>query len=410
MKKILILILGLILIGVLTYFCFENKIGTIKQELETSANNALISNNFTDVKAKLVGDGFETTTIMKLTGNASSTEAKDAAGSLAGAVIGVSGVDNQLIVKQETLASIPEDLESLEDISPEPQVAPEPEIQQEKVKIPSPYTFSASKDKNGHIILDGYIDSEDTHMDVIAQASELFGSKNITDNLKVIKGAPDNWDKVTQFNLSKLKDVDYGDVQLRDTNYAFNGFISSKEAEKIKISLLSAAKSTMDKYSDYSGNFEVTTPKPKEVVKEEPKSPAKESESKEAKESKLCQKELVELSTRQKIQFEYNKSNIKKDDTKALDNVVKLLKECSFKAKEILEIGGHTDSIGNATYNKKLSQARADSVKNYLTQHGIEKDKLVSLGFGEKKPIVSNMLKEGRAKNRRIEFKIKEVK
>ena len=75
----------------------------------------------------------------------------------------------------------------------------------------------------------------------------------------------------------------------------------------------------------------------------------------------------------------------------------------------LVEIGGHTDSIGSYGYNKELSQKRANSVKNYITQHGIDNTKLKAIGYGERNPIVSNMLKSGRAKNRRIEFIIKEI-
>ncbi len=405
MKKILIILLGLLLIGILTYFCFQDKIGTIRENLETNANSILMSNNLTDAKAGLIGNGFETTTIMKLTGNAPSVESKEEVGRLVAAVGGVSSVDNQLLVARQELVSIPEDIEEIQPISiPEPELEPEPEEEpkQAVVEVPSPYLFDAFKDKNGHLTLDGYVDNEDAHMDLIAQASELFGSKNITDNLKIAKGAPQNWEKVIQYNVSKLKDVDSGNIKLHDVNYAFNGFISSDEAQKLKISILSDAKSTMEQYSNYSGNFEITTPAPKEkeVIAQEPK----------LKDSKLCQKELITLASRQKILFEYNKADIKKDDTTALDSVVKILKECKFNEKEILEIGGHTDSIGNAPYNQKLSQQRANSVKDYIIKQGIDKSKLITHGYGEKKPMVSNMLKSGRAKNRRIEFKIKEVK
>ena len=402
MKKILILLLGLLLIGILTYFCFQDKVDTIRADLEASANSTLMSNNLVDVKAKLIGNSFETTTIMKLTGEVPTLEAKEEAGRLVGAVLGVSSVDNQLLVARQELVSIPEDIEEIVPIPipEETELKPDPEPKQAVVEVPSPYLFDASKDKNGHLTLDGYVDNEDAHMDLIAQASELFGSKNITDNLKIAKGAPQNWEKVIKYNVSKLKEVDYGDIKLHDTNYAFNGFISSDEAQKLKTSILSDAKSTMEQYSKYSGNFEIATPTPKEVITKKPK----------LKDSKLCQKELNALSSRQKILFEYNKADIKKDDTTALDSVVKVLKECKFNEKEILEIGGHTDSIGNAPYNQKLSQQRANNVKDYIIKQGIDKSKLTTHGYGEKKPIVSNMLKAGRAKNRRIEFKIKEVK
>ena len=69
-----------------------------------------------------------------------------------------------------------------------------------------------------------------------------------------------------------------------------------------------------------------------------------------------------------------------------------------------LEIKGHTDNVGSESYNQKLSEERANSVKTYLISKGIEGSKITSSGFGLSKPIASNDTADGRAKNRRVEF------
>lgn len=69
-----------------------------------------------------------------------------------------------------------------------------------------------------------------------------------------------------------------------------------------------------------------------------------------------------------------------------------------------VEIQGHTDSQGNKTKNQELSLARAESVKAWLVNKGIDKSRITTKGFGPDKPIASNGTAEGRAKNRRIEF------
>jgi len=69
-----------------------------------------------------------------------------------------------------------------------------------------------------------------------------------------------------------------------------------------------------------------------------------------------------------------------------------------------VEIQGYTDNIGSSTSNQKLSQKRADAVKLWLVQKGIDATRLVAKGYGEDNPIASNNTKEGRQKNRRISF------
>jgi OmpA-OmpF porin, OOP family len=74
-----------------------------------------------------------------------------------------------------------------------------------------------------------------------------------------------------------------------------------------------------------------------------------------------------------------------------------------------IEIHGHTDSIGSENYNLYLSRKRARSVIAFLTEQGIDSRRLTFEAFGYSKPIESNRSNAGRAKNRRVEFKILNV-
>ena len=67
---------------------------------------------------------------------------------------------------------------------------------------------------------------------------------------------------------------------------------------------------------------------------------------------------------------------------------------------------GHTDNRGARAYNQRLSEERAASVLRYLIEHGVEKERLESRGFGPDEPKTTNDTEEGRATNRRVEFKI----
>jgi OOP family OmpA-OmpF porin len=101
------------------------------------------------------------------------------------------------------------------------------------------------------------------------------------------------------------------------------------------------------------------------------------------------------------VEFDFDKSTIKKGYYDDIDSLVKVMKE--YPDLNVV-IEGHTDSVGTDAYNKKLSQRRAESVKKYMVEKGgIDANRLKAQGFGEEKPIASNKTKEGRQQNRRVE-------
>lgn len=103
------------------------------------------------------------------------------------------------------------------------------------------------------------------------------------------------------------------------------------------------------------------------------------------------------------INFDTGKSSISKDSEEALTAILAILEEYP-NAKFSVE--GHTDSVGSASNNKKLSNERAASVKTYLVSNGVAESRLESEGFGEEKPIADNKTRAGRAKNRRVEINL----
>jgi outer membrane protein OmpA-like peptidoglycan-associated protein len=71
-----------------------------------------------------------------------------------------------------------------------------------------------------------------------------------------------------------------------------------------------------------------------------------------------------------------------------------------------LAIAGHTDNVGNAEKNLELSKGRAAAVKAYLVAKGVAADRMTSDGFGDTQSVADNTTTEGKAKNRRVEFKV----
>jgi OOP family OmpA-OmpF porin len=72
------------------------------------------------------------------------------------------------------------------------------------------------------------------------------------------------------------------------------------------------------------------------------------------------------------------------------------------------EVAGHTDAKGSDTYNLRLSQRRAEAVRGYLVQQGVEPSRLTAVGYGESQPVADNATEAGRAQNRRVELRITE--
>lgn len=101
--------------------------------------------------------------------------------------------------------------------------------------------------------------------------------------------------------------------------------------------------------------------------------------------------------------FDTDKATLKSMSYIELDKLVEIMTN---NPKMKIEIGGHTDNVGSKTYNQKLSQSRAEAVVNYLVSKNISSDRLSSKGYAFDEPIATNDTPEGRAQNRRVEFKI----
>jgi outer membrane protein OmpA-like peptidoglycan-associated protein len=103
------------------------------------------------------------------------------------------------------------------------------------------------------------------------------------------------------------------------------------------------------------------------------------------------------------IFFDTGKSELRPESSPELDRLVTTLNEFP---KMVIEVRGHTDNTGSNEINNKLSQDRADAVREYFISKGIEPDRVGSKGFGETKPVAANDTEEGRQRNRRVEFMI----
>ena len=103
------------------------------------------------------------------------------------------------------------------------------------------------------------------------------------------------------------------------------------------------------------------------------------------------------------ILFNTGKATLRSESFVELDKLVRLLNE---NPQVRIEVSGHTDNVGSASLNKRLSKERALSVKNYLQLKGIDAARIEYEGYGFDRPIEPNTTEAGRAANRRVEIEV----
>ena len=116
------------------------------------------------------------------------------------------------------------------------------------------------------------------------------------------------------------------------------------------------------------------------------------------------QASLDEIVRGEHIAFESNSAVLTPKGRAVVDKVIPALKRSS---EAVIEIGGHTDSYGDPDYNLQLSRTRAESVRQYLADHGVT-NRLTAVGYGASRPLSQDRTRAASKKNRRIEFRVKE--
>jgi outer membrane protein OmpA-like peptidoglycan-associated protein len=101
------------------------------------------------------------------------------------------------------------------------------------------------------------------------------------------------------------------------------------------------------------------------------------------------------------VTFGFDQSSLQPQFYPVLDNVANTLQQYN---QTVIEVAGHTDSLGTDAYNQQLSERRAGAVADYLGTRGITRDRMMVVGAGKTRPIASNDTEEGRAENRRVEI------
>jgi len=244
----------------------------------------------------------------------------------------------------------------------------------------SPYTFKAEKGADGAVVLNGYVRSEEERVRVLDQANALFPNRVTDRTVRIADGAPNpNWGDVLSQNIVDLNQLDSGMFQMSDLRSVITGVTSSTD-------IRDAVSARAASLAGYNGDANITIP----------------DSGGEIKSQSECQSLLDSIKTGKKINFAYNKADVR--GAQSFDLLNDLAAAANRCAAFRINVEGHTDSDGSEVYNQRLSEARANTVVAYLTANGVARERMQAIGFGEAKPIGDNATNEGKAQNRRIEF------
>lgn len=225
------------------------------------------------------------------------------------------------------------------------------------------------------VVVAGTVPDEATRIQVLTRLRELYGSERVVDQLTLgAVVAPPQWSQHLQKVLSpSLKQVSHGQLSVQGNIIDLKGEVAN-EAVRQQVA------------SDMAGSLNPTY-----TVRNGLRVAAQEQN-------------LVDQTLGNRIvEFEAGSAVLRPTGTALLDEMAVALSR--LKGKKV-EVVGHTDALGGRVANVALSLARAEAVKTYLVGKGLVADSINTTGLGPDRPVASNATDEGRARNRRIEFRV----
>lgn len=248
----------------------------------------------------------------------------------------------------------------------------------------APYTLAIQW--NGEMLtIKGYVGSDQDKAIIEQQIVSAFAGKKIQQELTLAVGAPQNWTKLTSQLLKQIKTFALASIQMVDDAI----YISGKTNTSKEVTALENGIRPFSRESNSQGYVFTTR-----VVALD-------------KAAIICQETFTKLLKDDSIHFETGTTSI---DIRSDDLLKKLADTAIFCANSTIIITGYTDNVGDIVDNLHLSEQRAKVVKGRLfTQGGVPFKRLKAIGKGANSPIASNETKDGRAKNRRIEFTVEDI-
>ena len=246
--------------------------------------------------------------------------------------------------------------------------------------IPVPYRFGLTG-AAGKATIDGHLPDAATKAEVMEAVRARYPG-GVTDRVDVAPGAPAGFAEAIFALLPGLSRLSDGGFDLSGSTVAIRGGVLT---EAIGRQVLGRMKGLLPAGFTLAGPGPVVLPPPAQV------------------DAATCQALLARVQTGDKILFETGRAALDQRSIAVLDALVGGSLAC---ASARITVEGHTDSDGDPTSNRALSEARAAAVADYLVAAGIDRNRLVAVGYGETRPIATNDTADGKQLNRRIDFRV----
>lgn len=227
----------------------------------------------------------------------------------------------------------------------------------------------------GQVLVSGTVADEASKLGVLTRLREIYGAERVVDQISVgAVATPANWNNYVQKLITpELKQISRGQLKIDGSNVSLKGEVAN-EAQRQKIA--STVATSLNPTYTVSNGLRVS-----------------------ASDQGILDNTLANRT----IEFDSGKATLTPSGRAILDEMSAAMLKLKDRKVDII---GHTDNQGLRASNQGLSQARAQAVKDYLGSHGIKSDLLSASGQGSDRPIASNDTPDGRARNRRIEFRL----
>ncbi len=287
-------------------------------------------------------------------------------------------------------------------------------LEYQRIQLPTikPYIWRIDF-QAGRVTLSGNVPNEDTKQRLIVATEERFPGAAVIDQLEIAAGKPRGWKDNINAGIDAVSRLKRGSVTLigRDMTVrgvASNDYVKKEVAQELRRSLSRSIrlvnKVRVEKVAvedENTPDYDLYEKRKQDYMRVT----EEELDSDKAVKASTCERYLNTLVSRTSIRFAPASAKLGKDSYKLLDRLAFVANRCE---QAVIEIAGHTDSDGTKKFNHFLSFKRARSVADFLASRGISKDRLVAVGYGETRPIAPNNSRANKAKNRRIEFVVKE--